>query len=119
DLNDEKALLVWSWFSDAKHVENALLAVGDENKVLGLAHFHEYASPIAGNRGLMSDDVFVDPDARGQGTGTALVDAVRAYAADRGLKNVRWVSRDGEQQAADALFPGEPATSQWTVYELA
>lgn len=116
-LTDEKALLVWSWLTDAAHEENALVAVADDGTLVGLAHFREYAKPLAGGRGMFLDDLFVSPDHRGHGIGTSLIDAVRARAAERGVSIVRWITA-ADNETAIRLYDTVATRTTWVTYEM-
>ncbi|KQV07803.1 GNAT family N-acetyltransferase [Leifsonia sp. Root112D2] len=117
-LTDEKALRVWTWLNDANHEENALVAVDGEGTLIGLAHFREFTRPLASDRGLFIDDLFVAPDSREQGTGTALIDAVRTLAVERGFGVVQWVSAS-DNEAAQNLYDTVGKRTPWVTYEIA
>ena len=76
-LTDEKALLVWSWLTDSVARAEAYFAVNEAGEPIGLAHVREFARPLDGSRGLYLDDLFVSPDARGEGAATALLESLR------------------------------------------
>lgn len=60
----------------------------------GLVHyiFHRSCWSVEGNCYLQ--DLFSAPEARGKGVGAALIEAVRAAAAARGVKNVYWMTHE-------------------------
>lgn len=116
-LTDEKALRVWTWITNPSHEENALVAVADDGNLVGLAHYREFARPLENDRGIFIDDLFVGPDSREQGTGTALINAVRDLAAQRGIHVVNWVLTS-DNDAAQRLYDSVGTRTQWATYEL-
>lgn len=116
-LNDEKAVLVWSWIiDDANEVECLVAADGDE--IVGLAHFRQFARPLAGSRGLYIDDLFVVPERRGQGIATSLIDAVAAIGRRRGASVVRWITAK-DNETARSLYKTVAEKTSWVTYDKA
>lgn len=116
-LSDEKALLVWSWITDSGNELEAYFAVGEEGEPIGLAHVREFARPLDGSRGLYLDDLFVRPDARGEGAGTAILEALRARAKDNGLSVVRWITAK-DNQTARRVYDRVASKTAWVTYDL-
>jgi len=116
-VTDEKALLVWSWISDPENDLQAYFAVDEEDTPVGLAHVREFARPLDGSTGLYLDDLFVTPDARGAGAGTALLEALREHAKERGLSVVRWITAK-DNQAARKLYDRVAEETSWVTYDL-
>lgn len=116
-LNDEKAVLVWSWIiDDANEVECLVAADGDE--IVGLAHFRQFARPLAGSRGLYIDDLFVVPERRGRGIATSLIDAVAAIGRRRGASVVRWITAK-DNETARSLYKTVAEKTSWVTYDKA
>lgn len=116
-LTEQKALLLWTWLSDPTHVESALIAVGDEGDVIGLAHFHTFPRPLEGDSGVFIDALYVGAEVRDESVGNTLLDAVRGYAVARGAGVVRWTKSEGEQ-LAEALSAAGGQSSTSEVHEL-
>lgn len=116
-LTDEKALLVWSWISDAHHELEAYVAVDDDDTLIGLAHVREFARPLNGSRGLYLDDLFVSPDSRGDGAGTALLGAMRDRAREHGLSVVRWITA-ADNETARRVYDRVAEKTNWVTYDL-
>ncbi|HEY8282480.1 MAG TPA: GNAT family N-acetyltransferase [Leifsonia sp.] len=117
-LSDEKALLVWSWITDSGNELEAYFAVGDDGVPVGLAHVREFARPLDGSRGLYLDDLFVRPDARGEGAGTAILEALRDRAKQDGLSVVRWTTAK-DNQTARRVYDRVASKTAWVTYDLA
>ncbi len=116
-LSDEKALLVWSWITDASNELEAYFAVNDDGEPIGLAHVREFARPLDGSRGLYLDDLFVAPDARGDGAGTAILESLRDQARERGLSVVRWITAK-DNEPARRVYDRVASKTKWVTYDL-
>lgn len=116
-ITDEKALLVWSWITDPNNEANALLAAKDDGTLVGLAHYREFIRPLSATRGLWVDDLFVTPDERGTGVGTALVNAVRETAAERKLSVVRLTAAESDETARK-LYDDVATRTDWITYDI-
>ncbi|SEI17072.1 MULTISPECIES: GNAT family N-acetyltransferase [unclassified Leifsonia] len=116
-VTDEKALLVWSWISDPGNELEAYFAVDEDGVPIGLAHVREFARPLDGSKGLYLDDLFVAPGARGAGAGSALLDALRQAAKDRGLSVVRWITAK-DNATARRLYDRFAKKTSWVTYDL-
>ena len=69
DLDDAKALIVWTWIRDEHDPLEAALAVDDEGTPVGLAQFRVVPDTLQATRGIHLDDLYVAEDARGTGVG--------------------------------------------------
>jgi GNAT superfamily N-acetyltransferase len=116
-LTDERADRVWHDLLDGAHESFGMLAVDDTGRPVGLAHCREFARPLAGSRGLYLDDLFTDPDARGTGTATALLEALRVLARERGLTVVRWITA-GDNTRAQRVYDRVATKTPWLTYDL-
>ena len=116
-VTDEKALLVWSWITDPGNELEAYFAVDEEGTPIGLAHVREFVRPLDGSKGLYLDDLFVSPDARGAGAGSALLDAVRESAKERKLSVVRWITAK-DNETARRLYDKVAQKTKWVTYDL-
>ena len=86
--------LTWKRLFDSGAFEpKGFIALLDEQPV-GLVHyiFHRTCWSEADNCYLQ--DLFSAPEARGNGVGAALIDAVHKAAAERGVTNVYWMTHE-------------------------
>ena len=116
-LDDEKALLVWSWITDPGHETGALFAVDDSGTPMGLAHYRAFARPLSGSRGLYLDDLFVTPPARSQGVASALLETLRSKAQAEGFSVVRWITA-ADNAVAQRLYDRLATKTDWVTYDL-
>lgn len=78
----------------------ALVAERD-GKIVGYAlYFHNFSTFLS-RRGLYLEDLYVQPDLRGSGLGTALLRRVAAIAIERQCGRFEWSVLDWNQTAID------------------
>ncbi len=91
----------------------------DATGPLGFALFFHNFSTWTGRRGLYLEDLYVTPDARGQGVGTALLRHLAALALERGCGRFEWSVLDWN---ADAIAfyrrVGAVGQDEWTVQRV-
>lgn len=116
--DDETALdTVWAWLGDADHEVDGYVAVDSGGGVGGLAHVRPFARPLSADTGLYLDDLFVDPDLRGRGSGRALLGFLRALAAERGFAAVSWMTA-ADNATARALYDSVATAGPWVTYDM-
>jgi GNAT superfamily N-acetyltransferase len=114
---DEKALLVWSWITEETHGLSALVAQNEDGTLVGLAHYRTFARPLAGGTGVFIDDLFVTPDARGNGIATALIERVTEIARAQRSGIVRWITAPDNDEA-QVLYDKVADRTNWVTYDL-
>lgn len=115
-LSDERAEIVFRWLLDADHELECIVAELD-GRVIGLAHFREFARPIAGGRAMFLDDLFTAPEARGTGAATTLIEALREIGTERGLVMIRWLTAD-DNVAAQRVYDKLARKTNMLTYDL-
>ena len=76
----------------------ALIAEVDGTPVAFALFFHNF-STWTGKRGLYLEDLYVTPEARGTGVGTALLRHLAGIALDRGCGRFEWAVLDWNEPA--------------------
>jgi GNAT superfamily N-acetyltransferase len=116
---DEKLeALARALIADPEHDGIQLLARGDDGEPLGFATVFWTWQTLTASRAAVMNDLFVDPQARGQGTGRALIEECRRRAGERGVPELVWeTTPDNEtsQRLYDALTADK---SRWIYYAL-
>lgn len=115
-LTDERALLLWSWLSDANHEENVLVAV-DEGDLVGLVHFREFSRPLEADRGIVIDDLYVAEEKRHTGVAQQLINAVTEQARSKNLGVVQWITA-ADNDEAQKLYDKVAERTDWITYEI-
>ncbi len=89
----------WAGFHDADSPIDALAAFDAEGKMLGMAMtvMHESTWSVAPRYYL--NDLYTVPEARGQGIGRLLIEAVYAMAKARGCAKVHWLTHESNLTA--------------------
>jgi len=105
---------------DANPGCGAVLAeVDDTGVAVGFALFYPTYSTFLTNWGVHLEDLFVQPDYRGQGIGFALLERVVYIAADRGAERVEWMVLDWNTLALDFYNRlGAEPLNDWTTMRL-
>lgn len=86
---------------------------------VGFALFFHNFSTFLGRRGLYLEDLYVRPDCRGRGVGTALVRELARIACERGCGRLEWWCLDRNEPSIRFYRSlGAVPMSEWTVFRL-
>ncbi len=116
-MDDEIAATTWEWIQDPSHVQEGVIARTADGMAVGLAHYRAMPSPLRGIEIGFLDDLFVDPEARGDRIGEALIGHVAAEGRKRGWPKIRWITADDNYRAR-TLYDRVATKTLWNVYEL-
>ena len=116
-LTQEKADFVWRVLLAPGYESFALVAVDAHDRPIGLAHFREFARPLAGRTGIYLDDLFTAADARGSGAASALIARLKELASERGCDVVRWITAR-DNVTAQRLYDRLATRTEWVTYDL-
>lgn len=105
-------------FGERPYAEVAI-AEDERAEPMGFAlYFHTY-STFLGQPGIYLEDLFVRPEHRGAGVGTALLRHLGRLAAERGCGRLEWAVLDWNEAAIEFYRRlGARPTADWTVYRL-
>ncbi len=109
---------VWGWIHDAGNPFFGLIAKSDDGRAIGLMHCREMPSPLRGTRVGFLDDLFVAPEARGQGVVEALYDALRELGRAQGWPFIRWITAEDNLRAR-AVYDKLSVKTHWVTYQMA
>ncbi len=108
---------VWGWIHDRDNPFYGLVAEAADGRLLGLMHCREMPSPLRGARVGFLDDLFVAPDARGQGVVEALYDGLRDLGRAQGWPFIRWITAEDNARAR-AVYDKLSAKTHWVTYQM-
>ncbi|SMX70453.1 GNAT family N-acetyltransferase [Brevibacterium antiquum] len=106
---------VWGWLMDSAHECQGLVAEAD-GRIVAIADFRRFSRPSTGTVGIWLDDLFTDSQARGAGSGRALITRLQEIAADEGRSVVRWITAD-DNAAAQVLYDRVGTKTNWLTYD--
>lgn len=75
------------------------LARDDDGRAVGFVHWLFHPSTWTTSSYCYLEDLFVAPDVRGRGVGSALIAQVRTAATDAGAHKVYWLTQSGNATA--------------------
>ena len=91
----------------------------DADTAVGFALFFHNFSTWTGRRGLYLEDLYVTPDARGQGAGRALLAHLARLALDRGCGRFEWLVLDWNTPAVEFYRKiGATPMEEWTIQRV-
>ncbi len=93
------------------------LVTEEHGTLTGLVHFVLHRSTWATENYCYLEDLFVAVDARKNGTGRALIEAVNAAAKDLNCSRVYWVTRENNYRAR-SLYDQLAVKSDFIQYRL-
>ena len=89
-----------------------------EGRVVGLAHYRSHPDTFSGHRDWYLDDLFVDPEVRGGGIATALIERIAELARATAPGGVlRWITAQ-DNERAQRLYDRIAARTSWITYEV-
>jgi ribosomal protein S18 acetylase RimI-like enzyme len=95
-----------------------LIARGEDGEPLGFATvFWSWQTLSAARAGVMND-LYVVPEARGQGVGRALIEECRHRAGDRGAAELVWETALDNETAQRLYRSLDARESRWLSYAL-
>lgn len=101
-----------------EHSAEVLMAEIDGTPAAFALFFHNF-STWEGKKGLYLEDLYVTPDARGKGVGTALLKHLAGIAMDRDCGRFEWSVLDWNQPAIDVYRKiGATGLNQWQIQRI-
>jgi GNAT superfamily N-acetyltransferase len=116
-MNDVIADRVWGWINDPRHNLEALFARTPKGRVIGLAHFRAMPRPLTGSTVGFLDDLFVDPEFRGERVAFQLITALAELGRQRGWTLIRWLTGDDNYRAR-GVYDRLAKRTMWITYQM-
>ncbi len=109
--------LLEKWIFDEKKAE-VIFPVLD-GKEIGFALFFHNFSTFLGRAGIYLEDLFIEPEFRGNGYGKATLKELARIAVQRGCGRLEWWCLDWNTPSIDFYKSlGAVAMDDWTVYRI-
>lgn len=120
--DDDKVATTWSFLMDPQGESKGIVAVDDtgtldSGALIGMAVWREFSRPLEADRGIYLDDLFVSPEARGNGTGEQLIRWLADLAREKGYGVVRWMTAE-DNVTARRLYDRLATFGPWVTYDL-
>lgn len=97
-LPDDVTKETWSRFFNDNEPMGALGAFLD-GKLVGIVHYIYHRTCWSKEHNCYLQDLFADPNVRGQGIGRALIEAVHSQAKEGGANTVYWMTQEDNKTA--------------------
>ena len=109
--------LLEEWIFERGRAEVLLAELA--GKIVGFALFFHNFSTFLGRAGIYLEDLFVRPEARGQGNGKALLRELARIALERGCGRLEWACLDWNAPSI-AFYRAQGAVpmEEWTTWRL-
>ncbi|MEO1199197.1 MAG: GNAT family N-acetyltransferase [Pseudomonadota bacterium] len=107
---------VWDWLNDPDADTEGFVAVDATGRCVGLTHFAKLTRPLHAATACLLNDLFVEPDRRGEGIAEKLIEAVAQVCAERGWTAVRWLTAETNYRAR-GLYDQVAVKTPFLVYE--
>ena len=109
--------LLKEWIFEKQKAEVLFAVV--EGKEVGFALFFHNFSTFLGRAGIYLEDLFVLPEYRGRGCGTALLKRLAQIAVERGCGRLEWACLDWNKPSIDFYLSLDATPMEdWTTYRL-
>jgi GNAT superfamily N-acetyltransferase len=95
-----------------------LLGAWREDELLGYACLYWHFTSLVPAETVLMNDLFVTPEARGQGIGRALIEASADVARERGAHHLEWATAPSNKTAQRLYDSTGAERSTWIEYEL-
>ena len=107
---------LWSWIQDENHDVKAICFELD-SQIVGIAHYRTMARPIKGQYIGFLDDLYVEPDFRGQKIAQKLISHLKSLSKANNWQGVRWITHSSNQNAKK-LYDKIANNTGFELYEL-
>ena len=108
---------VWDWIFDPQNDFWCDVAEDREGNLIGFTQYQLMHRSLGAGMTCYLSDLYVDPSLRGGGTGRRLIDHVLAFAQDRGLPGVRWLTQEFNYPAR-ILYDSYARKTDFVLYNI-
>ena len=115
-MNTEVLDTLWGWIHDESHDVKGL-CFELEGKIVGIAHYRTMPRPIKGQYIGFLDDLFVEPEFRGQQIAQKLISHLKSLSKDNNWDGIRWITHSSNENAKK-LYDKIANNTGFELYEL-
>lgn len=117
EIDDERNRAFFSRFL-APSDDGMLLGAWQDGELCGYACLYWHFTSLVPAETVLMNDLYVSPEARGQGVGRALIEASAAVARERDAHHLEWATAP-DNETAQRLYDSTGAErTTWIEYEL-
>jgi GNAT superfamily N-acetyltransferase len=98
--------------------DGMLLGAWREGKLIGYACLYWHFTSLVPAETVLMNDLYVNPDTRGEGVGRALIEASANVARERGAHHLEWATAPDNKTAQRLYDPTGAERSEWVQYEF-
>tara|TARA_Y100001970_G_scaffold209471_1_gene255385 strand:- start:339 stop:776 length:438 start_codon:yes stop_codon:yes gene_type:complete len=107
---------LWNWIHDKNHIVNGV-CYELEDKIVGIAHYRTMPRPIKGEYIGFLDDLYVDPNYRGQKIAQKIINYLKTLSKDYNWSGIRWITHSSNNNAKK-LYDKIADNTGFELYEL-
>ena len=107
---------LWGWIQDETHDVNGI-CFELEGKIVGIAHYRTMPRPIKGQYIGFLDDLFVEPEFRGQKIAQKLISHLKSLSKANNWDGIRWITHSSNENAKK-LYDKIANNTGFELYEL-
>jgi len=107
---------LWSWIHDESHDVNGL-CFELEGKIVAIAHYRTMPRPLKGKNIGFLDDLFVEPEFRGQKIALKLIIHLKSLSKNNDWDTIRWTTHSSNK-IAKKLYDKIANNTGFDLYEL-
>jgi ribosomal protein S18 acetylase RimI-like enzyme len=115
-MNTEILDTLWGWIHDDNHIVDAI-CFKLEDKIVGIAHYRTMPRPIKGQYIGFLDDLFVEPEFRGQKIAQKLISHLKSLSNANNWEGIRWITHSSNKDAK-RLYNKIANNTGFELYEL-
>ena len=107
---------LWGWIQDVTHDVNGI-CFELEGNIVGIAHYRTMPRPIKGQYIGFLDDLFVEPEFRGQKIAQKLISHLKSLSKANNWNGIRWITHSSNKNAKK-LYDKIANNTGFELYEL-
>ena len=107
---------LWNWLQDKNHDVKGICFELDD-KIVGIAHYRTMPRPIKGQYIGFLDDLFVEPEFRGQQIAQKLISYLKSLSKANNWNGIRWITHSSNENAKK-LYDKIGNNTGFELYEL-